>query len=125
MAEILLQKALNDQHIDIPELRYGYNEYGKPYIPGGPEFSISHCKHGIAVAVDEYGLATLKRVYPYPEEGVVELVAENPDGTYSLYIDANAPYAEQLRVYWHEYEHLAYDDFGSGKALRDLEEGLQ
>ena len=29
-----------------------YNEYGKPYVEGGPEFSISHCKHGIAVAVD-------------------------------------------------------------------------
>ena len=29
-----------------------YNEYGKPYITGGPEFSISHCKHGIAVATD-------------------------------------------------------------------------
>ena len=52
------------------------------------------------------------------------VVTENPDGTYNLYIDANAPYAEQVRVYWHEYEHLAYDDFGSGKALRDIEEGL-
>ena len=30
-----------------------YNEYGKPYIEGGPEFSISHCQHGIAVAVDD------------------------------------------------------------------------
>ncbi len=30
-----------------------YNEYGKPYIENGPKFSLSHCKHGIAVAVDE------------------------------------------------------------------------
>ena len=29
-----------------------YNEYGKPFIAGGPEFSISHCKNGIAVATD-------------------------------------------------------------------------
>ena len=29
-----------------------YNEYGKPYIENGLEFSLSHCKHGIAVAVD-------------------------------------------------------------------------
>lgn len=35
------------------EGEWQYNEYGKPYISGGPEFSISHCKHGIAVAVDE------------------------------------------------------------------------
>ena len=35
------------------EGEWRYNEYGKPYVEGGPEFSISHCKHGIAVAVDE------------------------------------------------------------------------
>lgn len=37
--------------------RYGvefvYNEYGQPSIPGGPCFSISHCKNGIAVAIDD------------------------------------------------------------------------
>ena len=31
-----------------------YNEHGKPYVEGGPYFSISHCKEGIAVAVDDY-----------------------------------------------------------------------
>ena len=30
-----------------------YNDYGAPYIEGGPYFSISHCKTGIAVAVSE------------------------------------------------------------------------
>ena len=30
-----------------------YNEYGAPYIEGGPYFSISHCKTAIAVAVSE------------------------------------------------------------------------
>ena len=30
-----------------------YNEYGQPRIEGGPCFSISHCQHGIAVAVGE------------------------------------------------------------------------
>ena len=30
-----------------------YNDYGAPYIEGGPYFSISHCKRGIAVAVSE------------------------------------------------------------------------
>lgn len=28
-----------------------YNNYGTPYIEGGPYFSISHCKTGIAVAI--------------------------------------------------------------------------
>ena len=30
-----------------------YNEHGKPFLPDGPFFSISHCKEGIAVVVDE------------------------------------------------------------------------
>ena len=30
-----------------------YNDYGAPCIEGGPYFSISHCKRGIAVAVSE------------------------------------------------------------------------
>ena len=30
-----------------------YNEHGKPYIENGPYFSISHCKEGIAVAIDD------------------------------------------------------------------------
>ena len=30
-----------------------YNEHGKPYWENGPCFSISHCKQGIAVAIDE------------------------------------------------------------------------
>ena len=30
-----------------------YNEYGQPRLEGGPCFSISHCKQGIAVAVSE------------------------------------------------------------------------
>lgn len=30
-----------------------YNEHGKPFIEAGPHFSISHCKEGIAVAVDD------------------------------------------------------------------------
>ena len=32
---------------------FRYNEHGKPYIPGGPHFSTSHCKEGIAVAVND------------------------------------------------------------------------
>ena len=32
---------------------FRYNEHGKPYLEGGPFFSISHCKTGIAVAVSD------------------------------------------------------------------------
>ena len=36
-----------------PTPTFLYNDYGAPYIEGGPYFSISHCKRGIAVAVSE------------------------------------------------------------------------
>lgn len=42
--------------IGIPEYRnieWKYNEHGKPYWEDGPYFSISHCKQGIAVAIDD------------------------------------------------------------------------
>lgn len=35
---------------EVPD--FEYNEYGKPYIRDGVEFSISHCKQGILVAID-------------------------------------------------------------------------
>jgi phosphopantetheinyl transferase len=41
------QVPVNEQPIFL------YNEYGAPFIEGGPYFSISHCKVGMAVAVSE------------------------------------------------------------------------
>ena len=35
------------------DVEWRYNEHGKPYLDGGPYFSISHCKEGIAVAIDD------------------------------------------------------------------------
>ena len=39
--------------LHIGEMEFLYNEHGKPYWAGGPYFSISHCKEGIAVAIDD------------------------------------------------------------------------
>ena len=39
--------------LHIGEMEFLYNEHGKPYIEGGPFFSISHCKEAIAVALDD------------------------------------------------------------------------
>jgi 4'-phosphopantetheinyl transferase len=47
-------KPAHDKHLIMSENRkWEYNEYGKPFLPGGPYFSISHCKEGIAVAIDD------------------------------------------------------------------------
>ena len=47
----LMLKELSAVSHQLSDFRY--NEHGKPYIEGGPYFSISHCKTGIAVVVDE------------------------------------------------------------------------
>ena len=44
---LMLQELIGQ----MPE--WQYNEHGKPFIEGGLHFSISHCKEGIAVAVDD------------------------------------------------------------------------
>ena len=36
------------------DTKWKYNEHGKPYLENGPYFSISHCKEGIAVAIDDH-----------------------------------------------------------------------
>ena len=39
--------------LGLPQTPFSYNEYGKPFIPDGPYFSISHCKEAIAVCIDD------------------------------------------------------------------------
>ncbi|MBQ3632961.1 MAG: 4'-phosphopantetheinyl transferase superfamily protein [Paludibacteraceae bacterium] len=52
---VLHRRCLNDAQQTPPRtyLQWAYNQHGKPFIPEGPYFSISHCKEGIAVAVDD------------------------------------------------------------------------
>ena len=39
--------------LEYRNIEWKYNEHGKPYWEDGPYFSISHCKQGIAVAIDD------------------------------------------------------------------------
>ncbi|MCQ2310251.1 MAG: 4'-phosphopantetheinyl transferase superfamily protein [Paludibacteraceae bacterium] len=47
-----LQSWLMVEHLTGSSADWSYNQYGKPYIDGGLDFSLSHCKRAIAVAVD-------------------------------------------------------------------------
>lgn len=47
------QPAKYQLKVPIKWQNFEYNEHGKPFIPSGPYFSISHCKAGIAVAIDD------------------------------------------------------------------------
>lgn len=47
-----LQSWMMLRELGLPDKPWSYNEYGKPFLPDGPYFSLSHCKTGIAVAMD-------------------------------------------------------------------------
>ena len=53
LCELLAEWGRVNQ-LEVPSRpEFLYNEYGAPYIAGGPHFSISHCKHGIAVVIND------------------------------------------------------------------------
>lgn len=73
-----------------------YNEHGKPYIPNGPEFSISHCKEGIAVAIDEKPIGIDIEAIRHAEEELVRRVM-NTDEQDKVHFGSNKQ--EQARIF--------------------------
>ena len=56
------------------DTKWKYNEHGKPFIEGGPYFSISHCKEGIAVAVDDQPIGIDIEAIRHANDDLVERV---------------------------------------------------
>lgn len=54
------------------DLEWKYNEHGKPYLEGGPYFSISHCKAGIAVAIDDAPIGIDIETIRHANEDLIE-----------------------------------------------------
>lgn len=48
----MLMPMLREAGCPNPKAEWQYTAEGKPYIAGGPCFSLSHCQKGIAVAID-------------------------------------------------------------------------
>lgn len=60
-------------HTEASGGKFLYNEYGKPFLAGGPYFSISHCRHAIAVAIDSQPIGIdVESVRPLRQELVVK-----------------------------------------------------
>lgn len=56
-------------------------------------------------------------IYPHlmkmPNKKVRELVTENEDGSFSVFIDSSLSSSQQLEAYHHALEHIQADDFAS------------
>ena len=70
----LMVKGLMDEGISGLAGEWEYNEYGKPNIKGGLHFSISHCKAGIAVAVDDQPIGIDIEAIRHADEELIERV---------------------------------------------------
>lgn len=90
----LLCELLREWGSDIQQPVFEYNEYGAPSIQGGPYFSISHCKEGIAVAVDSQPIGIdIESVRPFkealmhktmnPAEQAAILSSDDPDWAFT------------------------------------------
>ena len=74
-----------------------YNEHGAPYLPGGPYFSLSHSKRGIAVAISDEPIGIdIEAIRPL-SEGLVQR-AMNPQEQAQIAAAAN-PEQEFIRLW--------------------------
>ena len=65
-------------HTDASGGEFVYNEYGKPFLAGGPYFSISHCRHAIAVAIDSQPIGIdVESVRPLRQELVAKTMSSS------------------------------------------------
>lgn len=55
-----------------PMADWQYNQYGKPYLPEGPFFSISHCKEAIAVAIGDLPIGIDIEGIRHADMGLIE-----------------------------------------------------
>lgn len=60
--------------------------------------------------------------FPFGVSGVNGMVTTNDDGTYSIYINANASKEEQYVAYLHELRHIQNNDFYNGKPIAEIED---
>ena len=92
----ILCELLREWGSDIQQPVFDYNEYGAPSIQGGPYFSISHCKEGIAVAVDSQPIGIdIESVRPFkealmhktmnPAEQAAILSSDDPDWAFTRF----------------------------------------
>lgn len=74
---LMLHEALNTQCKNFGTSEWQYGAWGKPYIDGGPEFSLSHCREGIAVAWDTHPIGIDIEAIRNPDKALIERTMNN------------------------------------------------
>ena len=85
------------RELGLPDLPWAYNEFGKPYLPDGPYFSLSHCKNGIAVAMDTQPIGIDIESY---RDVSLELIAHTMNQTEQDEINASEDPIKTFTEFW-------------------------
>lgn len=90
-------------HTEASGGEFLYNEHGKPFLAGGPYFSISHCRHAIAVAIDSQPIGIdVESVRPLRQE----LVAKTMNSSEQALIAASEHPNRTFTALWTQKEAL-------------------
>lgn len=69
---LMLQEEMKTFNYQLSTFNYEKN--GKPYVENGPYFSISHCKTGIAVAIDDQPIGIDIEAIRHADQDLIERV---------------------------------------------------
>ena len=89
----LMLKELMDEGMSGLMDKWEYNEHGKPFIHHTPyaiHFSISHCKTGIAVAVDDAPIGIDMESIRHADEGLIQRTMNKEERQLIANANANA-----------------------------------
>lgn len=76
------------------DVEWSYNEQGKPYIKGAPYFSISHCKEGIAVAINDTPIGIDIEAIRHADKELIERVMNEEE--IQLIANCQEPIADRI-----------------------------
>lgn len=78
----MLVDLLRRSGFSAADTDFVYNEHGKPFIAGAPDFSISHCRKAIAVAINEYPVGIDIETIRHADEALVRHTMNEAECTY-------------------------------------------
>lgn len=80
--EMLRQLLKDNSSLDTVSLPvFAYTDSGKPYLSGGPQFSISHCKKALMVAVSHHPVGVDIESLRRPSPALIERVMNRQEQT--------------------------------------------
>lgn len=68
--------------------------------------------------MDQYDVNTIYRNFPTSQ---ASLVRENPDGSFTIILNARMDHETLMKAYKHELEHIKHDDFNSDLTADEIE----